>query len=727
MPIQKASFRVEGMSCTACSAAVDDCLNRVPGVKQASVNFSDSSALVEFDPSLTTLESLKKAVSDAGYSLTEIAGINPGDFDKTDREGIRKMRNRAGLSLLFTIPVFIISMFYHSMPFGNLIMMLLTIPVIWSGRDFFIHAWKRAKHLSAGMDTLVAMSTGIAFIYSITNTLFPYLHQSENTEPHVYYESACVIITFIMLGKLLENRARFSTSASIRKLMKLTPQRANLVRGNQIEDVPADTVKPGDILLVKPGEYIPLDGEIISGNSTVDESMITGESLPVEKTAGQPVTGATLNINGSFRMKVTRVGVDTLLARIVNTVKEAQSSKAPVQQLTDRIAGYFVPSVIAIAFITSLCWWIIGKDLPFILTTGITVLIISCPCALGLATPTALIAGIGKAAGKGILIRDAQALEMINKAQIIILDKTGTITEGKPVVQSLMFNKENDSETLAMIAGAESVSEHPLAKAITGYLQNLRVQTVFPSSFKNYPGMGIRAQFPDNTVVIGNEMLMKENGIHVHKETLDLSDFKGEVFIGINGIHHGTFRIADSLKMNAAEMVKNLQALDLEVHLVSGDNAETVSRLAQQLGIENFAGGVSPTGKKEYIERLKNTGRITAMAGDGINDAPALAIADAGIAMGNGTDIAMEVAGMTLIKGDLAKILEAIIISGKTVRTIRQNLFWAFLYNVIAIPVAAGILYPITGILLNPMAAALAMAFSSVSVVSNSLLLKLTK
>jgi Cu2+-exporting ATPase len=620
-----------------------------------------------------------------------------------------------------------------NMPYANYIMWVLSTPVVLIfGRQFFVNAWKQTKHRSANMDTLVALSTGVAYIFSAFNTLYPQYWHSKGLHAHVYFEAAAVVIAFILLGKMLEERAKGNTSSAIKKLMGLQPNTVTVVHhgGHQME-MPIAKVKVGDTLLVKPGEKIAVDGTVSEGVSFVDESMISGEPIPVEKKQGERVFAGTINQKGSFQFTADKVGGDTILAQIIKMVQQAQGSKAPVQRLVDKIAGIFVPIVIVISILSLIAWVLLGGENG--LTQGllalVTVLVIACPCALGLATPTAIMAGVGKGAENGILIKDAESLELAKKVNAIILDKTGTITEGKPVVTDILW-LNNDETRLPVLASLENASEHPLAEAVVkhiGKVQNLPVH-----HFQSITGFGAKAHVGNSMYYVGNASLLKTNNISIASQlessaTKWLSEAKTVIYFADEKQALAVIAIADKIKETSIQAVKELQAAGIEVYMLTGDNQSTAKAIAAQVGIKNYKAEVLPAHKADFVKELQQQGKVVAMVGDGINDSNALAQADVSIAMGKGSDIAMDVAKMTIISSDLSKIPQAIKLSKYTVKAIRQNLFWAFIYNLIGIPIAAGLLYPINGFLLNPMIAGAAMALSSVSVVSNSLRLRSKK
>lgn len=624
-------------------------------------------------------------------------------------------------------------MFFMEMPYADEVMWLLSTPVLfWCGRGFFVNAWKQLRHRSATMDTLVALSTGIAYLFSLFNMLFPGFWLSRGIHPHVYFEASSVIVAFILLGRLLEERAKGSTTSAIRKLMGLQPRTVTLVApdGSRRQASLAQ-VRVGDRLLVKPGERIPVDGKVTDGASYVDESMLTGEPVAVRKEADDDVFAGTVNQKGSFTFRAEKVGGDTLLARIIRRVQDAQGSKAPVQRLVDRIAAVFVPAIMGIALLAFVLWMVLDPSDGFThgLLALVTVLIIACPCALGLATPTAITVGIGKAAGRGILIKDAESLETARKVDTVVLDKTGTVTEGRPVVTDEVWAADC-GEAPGVLAAMEALSEHPLAGAVTA--RYAVPDGVAVGEFRSLTGRGVSGRIGGRTYYAGNERLLREQGIvpeaglaaHAARWT---AQAKTVIWLADAERTLGAIAVADMVKERSAEAVGQLRDAGLEVWMLTGDHEATAHEIAARAGIVRYRAGVLPEGKADFVRELQRQGHVVAMVGDGINDSAALAQADLGIAMGRGSDIAMDAAQMTIVSSDLSKIPEAIRISAQTVRTIRQNLFWAFIYNMIGVPVAAGILYPVNGFLLNPMIAGAAMALSSVSVVANSLRLKWKK
>lgn len=661
----------------------------------------------------------------------------PEQAEILQREAYDKLRRKTIGALLLSLPVFVIGMFFMHMPYGNWIMLGFTLPVLLVfGRDFFINAWRQLKHGHANMDTLVAVSTGVAFLFSLFNTLWPTYWTDRGLEAHIYYEAAAVIIALILLGRLLESRAKSNTSTAIRKLIGLQPKEVIRILEDGTEQViPIKAVQPGDILLVKPGDKIPVDGSVTEGVSFVDESMITGEPVPVEKVTGTHVYTGTINQKGSFKFMAEKVGSETILAQIIKMVQEAQGSKAPVQQLVDRIAAIFVPAVIGIAALTFIGWMIAGGELAFThaLLTSVTVLVIACPCALGLATPTAIMVGIGKGAENNILIRDAQSLEQLCKVQAVVLDKTGTITEGKPVVTDIFWNPGIDlRHSMEVLLFMESRSEHPLADAVILHLTEEGIKTNLKGEFNSLTGQGIQGMINGESYFVGNRRLLEMNGISRESEQAEQADAcslegKTVVYFADSKQVLALIVIADRMKPGSVKAIERLQAEGIEVYMLTGDNRITARAVADSIGLKHFKAEVMPSDKADFVKELQQQGKIVAMAGDGINDSQALAQADVSIAMGKGSDIAIDVAKITLITSDLNAIPKAWALSKQTVAAIRQNLFWAFIYNLIGIPLAAGILYPCCGFLLNPMIAAAAMAFSSVSVVTNSLRIKAKK
>ena len=731
---KKEIFYVLGMSCAGCAGNVQEALAGREGVSDAKVNFAASTVMVSYDPAVVSPGELRKTVQDAGYDLVIEDEEEENQAEKLQREEYRKLKQKTIGAILLSLPVFIIGMFFMHMPYGDWIMLAFTLPVmVVFGRSFFINAWRQLRHGHANMDTLVAVSTGIAFLFSLFNTIWPEYWTSRGLEAHVYYEAAAVIIALILLGRLLESRARSNTSTAIRKLIGLQPKTViRILDDGSEQEIPVKAVQEGDVLLVKPGDKIPVDGVVAEGVSFVDESMITGEPVPVEKVTGTHVYAGTINQKGSFRFTAEKVGNETVLAQIIKMVQEAQGSKAPVQQLVDKIAGIFVPVVIGIAIITFIAWMVAGGELAFThaLLTSVTVLVIACPCALGLATPTAIMVGIGKGAENNILIRDAESLEQLYKVTAVILDKTGTITEGKPVVTDIYWNPQIDIvRYMPVLLHIESRSEHPLADAVVAHLLNEGVTSTLKGDFQSITGQGVYGRIDGEDYYVGNRRLLESHGIRWNDEQEQLSDacsLEGKTVVYFADSHQvlALIVIADQVKEGSVEAIKHLQEKGIAVYMLTGDNSITARAVADSIGLKHYKAETMPSDKADFVKELQQQGAVVAMVGDGINDSQALAQADVSIAMGKGSDIAIDVAKITLITSDLNAIPKAWNLSRQTVAAIRQNLFWAFIYNLIGIPLAAGILYPCCGFLLNPMIAAAAMAFSSVSVVSNSLRIK---
>ncbi len=730
------SFPVLEMTCAACAVSVESMLKNTEGVSAASVNYANQTALVEYDPKKATPAELQKVVQSIGYDLV-IEEENAGDIqEEAQAKQYHALKRRTLWSAVLAVPVFAMGMFFMHLPYGEWISMVLAAPVVfYFGRSFFINTWKQARHGKANMDTLVALSTGIAFIFSAFNTFYPAFWTSRGLEAHVYFEAAVVIIAFISLGKLLEERAKSSTSAAIRKLMGLQPKTVVAIREGKEAVVKISEVVVGDLILVKPGDKVPVDGQVREGSSFVDESMISGEPVPVEKTPGTPVFAGTINQKGSFRFSAEKVGADTLLAHIIKMVKEAQGSKAPVQKLVDKIAGIFVPVVIGISIVTFFVWLIAGGENAFTygLLNAITVLVIACPCALGLATPTAIMVGVGKGAENNILIKDAESLELGHRVSAIVLDKTGTITEGKPVVSDMVWNTGPDNATLKQILLAmESQSEHPLAEAVASRIKEEKISAAQLQHFESLTGRGVKAVHSGEAYYAGNLKLIEENGVAISPTQANTAqgwqdEAKTVIYFANQTQVLAQLAVADKIKPTSQSAVAKLKSAGIKVHMLTGDNRQTAAAVAKQTGVDHFKAETLPADKAVFVKELQQKGEIVAMVGDGINDSQALAQADVSIAMGRGSDIAMDVAKMTLITSDLQLVPKALRLSRKTVMGVRQNLFWAFIYNLIGIPIAAGLLYPVNGFLLNPMIAGAAMALSSVSVVANSLRLKTVK
>lgn len=719
--LTKNVFAVTGMACAACAGSVESMISSLPGVNYASVNYAGANVIVNYDPELVSPVEFVKAVESIGYGLIVEEEDLSGKLADLELKHFRELKHKLLAASLFSIPVFLLSMFHtFHIENKNWLLLALSIPVLaYSGSEFYINAWKQARHRMVNMDTLVALSTGIAFIFSAINTILPETFLRAGLQPHVYFESATVIITFILAGKFLEERSKSKASSVIRSLMNLQPKTLTVTRDGLEMEMPLSMVSPGDQVMVRPGDRIPVDGLVLNGDSYIDESMISGEPLPVFKTDGTSVFSGTLNKSGSLVISSTKTGKNTLLAGIIAMVQEAQSGKPPIQKLADKIASVFVPIVLALAFLTFVIWWALGPQpsVTFAFLTTISVLIIACPCALGLATPTALMVGIGRGASQGILIRNPESLETACSVNAVIFDKTGTLTTGKPVVtESNWYSKD---ETLKQILySLEKRSAHPLAYAIAALFENM--QMLQPENFHDIPGKGITANYGGSNYLVGNKSLMDENLVPIPPG----NDQSNSVFYACNGILVAAFSVEDALRENTSEAVAKLLEDGIEVFMLTGDKESAAAEIAAKSGITNYFSGVLPGDKHHFVADLKQKGYKVAMVGDGINDSAALAEADLGIAMATGSDIALNSAGIILMHGDLRAVAQAIRLSKNTVRIIRQNFFWAFFYNVIAIPIAAGVLFPLTGFLLSPMIAGAAMAISSVTVVTNSLRLK---
>ncbi len=741
------TFKLRGMSCAGCANNIETAIKDVPGVAECNVNFGTEQATVQYNPNKISIEQIESAVDEAGYGATAINDqemlTGEDDAEKSIREAeTRQLVTRlivggvissilvfGGLPMMTGLHLPWIPAWLHNFWFQ----LVLTIPIqFWAGYSFYINAWKAFKRHTATMDTLVVLGTSSAFFYSLFPTFFPGFFIAQGLEPQVYYEISAVVITLILLGRFLENRAKGQTSEAIRKLMGLQPRDARVIRDGEEIDIPIEEVVIDDLILVRPGEKIPVDGMIVEGKSTLDEAMVTGESLPVIKQPGDEVIGATINKTGSFKFRATRVGKDTVLAQIVKLVQEAQGSKAQIQKLAETVTGWFVPVVIAIALLTFIIWFSITGNLTLALLTTVGVLIIACPCALGLATPTSVMVGTGKGAENGILIKGADSLEIAHKIQTIVLDKTGTLTEGKPTVTNYLTVKgtadSNELKLLRLAASVERNSEHPLAEAVVNYAKSQQVELTDAEDFDAITGSGVTAKVTNHLVQIGTRRWLEELNIAtsslVEQATAWESEGKTVVWVAVDREIEGLMGIADTLKTTSRDAVKSLRKMGLEVVMLTGDNQKTAEAIASEVGIPRVIAQVRPEQKSAQIVALQKEGKVVAMVGDGINDAPALAQADVGIAIGTGTDVAIAASDITLISGDLQGIVTAIQLSRATMNNIRQNLFFAFVYNSLGIPIAAGILYPFFGWLLNPIIAGAAMALSSVSVVTNALRLR---
>lgn len=726
----KNTYPVLGMSCASCAARVDKTLNALPGVYQATVNYATAVAQVEYNPEVCSDATLQAAVQDAGYDLLVDTGEDAADKAEEIRlTRYRKIKRRTVAALLLSLPIMVISMFFEDISSLKYVLWILATPVVFGlGREFYINAWRQLKHGTSNMDTLVAVSTGIAYTFSVFNLLFPDFWLSRGIEPHIYFEAASVIIAFILLGRLLEERAKQNTSSAIKKLIGLQPKTVIIIVDSDERTVPITAVQKGDTILVKPGERIAVDGVVVTGESYVDESMLNGEPVPMHKQSGEKVFAGTINQKGTFRFIADKIGSDTMLAQIIRMVQDAQGSKAPVQKLVDRIARFFVPAIISISIIAFVAWIFLAPTNGFTngLLAMVTVLIIACPCALGLATPTAIMVGIGKGAEKGILIKDAQSLEIAQKIDTIILDKTGTITAGHPiVVESLWENGFEHSRKI--LYSLEKLSEHPLSDAVVNTLQNEKEISI--DKFENVPGKGVKGVVGSQTYYAGSLSLLNDNNITIASHLQELAnkwtqEAKTLVWFADSTQAIAAIALTDEIKQTSAQAISQLQEMGVEVHMLTGDNAISAQAISRKVGINHYKAGVLPNEKAQFIKELQANGKKVGMIGDGINDSAALAQADLSIAMGQGSDIAVDTAMATILSSDLLKIPETIRLSQLTIKTIYQNLFWAFIYNLIGIPIAAGIFYSVNGFLLNPMWASAAMAFSSVSVVLNSLRLK---
>ncbi|PSO69374.1 MAG: copper-translocating P-type ATPase [Cyanobacteria bacterium QH_8_48_120] len=746
--MENLTLKLRGMSCASCASTIEEAVHSVPGVSECSVNFGMEQATVKYDSQKTNLEAIQDAIDDAGYSASSVQDQEMVTGEDDAEKAARKAESRELLIKVAVGGVISVILIVGSLPamigvnlpwipawlHNPWFQLALTVPVqFWCGYRFYTGTWKAFKHHAATMDTLIALGTSAAFFYSLFATLFSGFLINQGLTPQVYYETAAVVITLILLGRLFESRAKGQTSEAIRQLMGLQARDARVIRDGQEIDVPIKEVQIDDVILVRPGEKVPVDGEITEGTSTLDEAMVTGESVPVKKQSGDEVIGATINKTGSFKFRATRVGKDTVLAQIVQLVQDAQGSKAPIQRIADQVTGWFVPAVIAVAIATFVTWFNVMGNLTLALITTVGVLIIACPCALGLATPTSVMVGTGKGAENGILIKGAESLELAHRIQTIVLDKTGTLTVGKPTVTDFVTvggtANHNELKLLRLAAAVERNSEHPLAEAVVSYAQSQQVKLVDAQNFEAISGSGVQGTVSERFVQIGTSRWMEELGIATEalqeRKAAWETEGKTAVWMAVDGKIEGLIAIADALKPSSAAAVKSLRRLGLEVVMLTGDNQKTAEAIAREAGITRVLAEVRPDQKAAQVVALQEKeDKIVAMVGDGINDAPALAQAHVGIAIGTGTDVAIAASDLTLISGELQGIVTAIQLSNATIRNIRQNLFFAFIYNTAGIPIAAGILFPIFGWLLNPIIAGAAMAFSSVSVVTNALRLR---
>ena len=732
--LEKAAFPVEGMTCASCVARVEKSIRKIEGIKNVSVNLATEKATFEFEPGKVDINDVASIVEDAGYKMDVSSLKEKAEKDNDDGTSAyhRTLQKELLFAVILTIPILVLSMgslwssFHELVPLSadylNKLLLILTTPIVFiSGKRFYKIFWNNLKHFTADMNSLVAVGTGAAYGFSILVTLFPGLILKAGEIPHVYFDTTAVIITLILMGRWLESRAKGKTNTAIKKLISLKPKAALLRKGNKEVEVKIEDLKIGDIVIVKPGGKIPADGTIIQGNSVIDESMVTGESIPVEKYPGTKVIGGTINKTGSFQFEITAIGDNSVLGQIIKMVEEAQGSKAPIQNLADKAASIFVPVVIGIAIITFIAWLISGGGFSSALINFVAVLIIACPCALGLATPTAIMVGTGKGAQMGILIKNGESLEIAHKITTVILDKTGTITEGEPKVSDIVADGETEENIIQLAASVENKSEHPIAKAIVNYAKSKNIPLLETGSFESITGKGIISTLNGYNVIAGNKKLMTDNSIsnnHLEKKINDLLERgKTLVYLAIDKNLKGVIAIEDPLKESSKQAVKELKSMGIKTVMITGDNKKTAEAIAKKIEVDSFEAEVMPDEKAKAVSKYQAGNEIVAMVGDGINDAPALAQSDVGIAIGNGTDIAIETGSIVLISGDLQGVVSAIKLSRRTIKTIKQNLFWAFIYNSIGIPLAA------LGIL-NPMFAALAMSLSSVSVISNSLRLK---
>ncbi len=733
--ITKKVYPVMGMHCAACANNVEKIVKKQEGVEDASVNLAAAVLTVDFNSDVVSPEQLKDAVMKIGFDLIIDEDNSMEEQEEAEHSYYEQLQRKTVVAWIFALPVAFMGMFFMDFPGINWWMLVLSLPVLfYSGHAFYVNAWKQAKHFTSNMDTLVALSTSIAFLFSLFNTLYPQFWYEQGLEPHVYYEAATVIIAFVLVGKLMEEKAKGKTSMAIRKLMGLQPKTARILRDGKEEDILISELKKGDKVSVRPGERVPVDGLIVEGDTFIDESMISGEPIPVEKKLNDKVLAGTINQNGAFVMSAEKVGRETVLAQIIRMVQEAQGSKAPVQRIVDKVTAVFVPTVLAIAILTFMVWMIVGgvDDFSYAMLSAVSVLVIACPCALGLATPTALMVGIGKGAEAHILIKDAVALEQMRKVDTVVLDKTGTVTEGRPTVTGWLHDAGWVNEHKGILYAAELKSEHPLALAIVEELKKDGNKPAIIDSFESRTGRGIVVTRGGKTYWAGSHRLLNDFGAKVSdllKSMVEEYERSGKslVYFGEESMLLAVIVISDKVKPTSIQAVKQMQAEGKYVVLLTGDGHLTAQNVAGEINANRFIAEALPDDKENVIKELQREGRVVAMVGDGINDSQALARADVSIAMGKGTDIAMDVAMVTLMTSDLLLLPKAFKLSRKTVRLIHQNLFWAFIYNLIGVPIAAGILFPMYGILLNPMIASAAMACSSVSVVLNSLSLNWRK
>lgn len=734
---QSITFHVSGMHCASCASNIQRKLRKTSGVAEAAVNYANEQATVTYDDTKITKPAIAQAIADVGYHahIDVAEGSDIAEQERTaELQDLKQKLLVSGVlsAVLVTTMIPGLPMWLHN-PW---LLLILATPVqFWAGKRFYQGAWSGLKNLSANMDTLVAMGTSAAYFFSVFVVLFHDWLTAQGVATHLYFEASAAIITFILLGKFLEIRAKAKTSSAIKELLGLQAKTARVQKNGEWIEMPLEAVQVGDKLLIKPGEKIPVDGTVIEGETSIDESMVTGESLPVTKAEGDVVIGSTINQSGSIQVAATKVGSDTMLATIIKLVQQAQGSRPPIQALVDTIASYFVPAVIVLSVITFFAWWVFGPEpkLLMSLVSMINVLIIACPCALGLATPTSLMVGIGRGAQSGILIKDAQALEIANKVKAVAFDKTGTLTKGKPEVQQSEYAKGFDKKDVdSLVFAVESLSHHPLAQALVSFVSSKNQTLQEATQFSDHAGKGVSARVGKKTVLIGTASFLATQNIHIDSPLVSTAQTwqkraQSVAHVAVNGTHAAVFGIADTVKESAKTVVKTLQNMGITSVMVTGDNNQTAEAIAKQLGITEVRSEVLPAQKEQLIHELRKSYSVVAMVGDGINDAPALAAADVSIAMGGGTDVAIESAGVTLLRSEIGLVPTALDLSHKTMTNIKQNLFWAFAYNVVLIPVAMGVLYPFTGIILSPIMAGAAMAFSSVSVVANALRLRSTK
>lgn len=740
-------YNISGMTCAACSSAVERVTRKLESVAESNVNLTTGILTITYDENKLTPADIITKVERAGFGAELYMEKNKEEKAEAQEhleEEVKKTKHRLIANIILSIPLLYIclghmlpipmplpsfmDMHMHPMTFA-VIQLVLTICVLFNGRKFYIVGFKSLFKGNPNMDSLVALGTGSAFLYSFVMTIMiPHDHTCVH---NLYYESAAMVVTLVMVGKYMEGRSKNKTSEAIRKLMELAPDTAIILRNGEPKEVPVEQVVRGEMILIKPGSRIPLDGVVIEGTTSVDESMLTGESIPVEKEVDDEVIGGSVNYQGAIVVKVTRVGADTTLAKIVKMMEDAQGKKAPISKLADTVAGYFVPVVMAIAIVAAIIWTLLGHDITFVLTIFVSVLVIACPCALGLATPTAIMVGTGLGANHGILIKSGEALEISHKVDAVVLDKTGTITEGKPAVMKVISHSISEEELLKIAASCELVSEHPLGQAIVNGAKEKGIELAKVVDFQSITGQGIEAVLEGKTYYIGNKKLCVEQKIDFTEYEAEAAQIanKGQtpMFVGLEGKVIGIVSVADTLKETSVEAIRKIKELGIEVHMLTGDNKLTAEYIGKKVGVDHVIAEVLPNDKASVVENLQKQGKCVMMAGDGINDAPALVQANVGVAIGSGSDIALDSSDVVLMKSDLNDVYKAIKLSKATIRNIKQNLFWAFFYNACGLPIAAGVLYPINGMLLSPIIGGLAMSFSSVFVVSNALRLRTTK